>query len=206
MVKLEELDKEIIMELEKNARVSYRTIAKNLNISVGTVHNHIKKLKKEGILRGFLVDLDIEKFGYSIKFLILIIIDGKHTQEILKKISEYPEVLNVYHITGENSAAILCSFKNMKDVQQFIQMLNEEKHILKTTSSMILNTYKEYKHEFLNDLARYEKKMRAKRMNTINQVEKEVDNNRGNNINKNKDNNNNNNNKRRNERIAQNII
>ncbi|MHA1871409.1 MAG: Lrp/AsnC family transcriptional regulator [Promethearchaeota archaeon] len=203
MVKLEELDKEIIMELEKNARVSYRTIAKNLNISVGTVHNHIKKLKKEGILRGFLVDLDIEKFGYSIKFLILIIIDGKHTQEILKKISEYPEVLNVYHITGENSAAILCSFKNMKDVQQFIQMLNEEKHILKTTSSMILNTYKEYKHEFLNDLARYEKKMRAKRMNTINQVEKEVDNNRGNNINKNKDNNNN---KRRNERIAQNII
>ena len=150
MAKLDEIDTEILRELEQDARNSYRSIAKKLGISVGTVHNRISKLKKDGILRGFLLDLDTMKLGYNLKFLILLTIEGKYTQDVLEIISEYPQITNIYHITGDQTAALICRFKEMEEVQKFINRLNQIPHILKTSSNMILNTFKEDEHNLFS--------------------------------------------------------
>ena len=88
----------------------------NLNISIGTIHNRIAKLEKNGIIEGYTLKLNNEKLGYKLTFLIRIQIDGKHTAEILDQISKIPEVCSVYHTTGEQSAALICRFKEAKDV------------------------------------------------------------------------------------------
>jgi len=42
---VDELDRKIISILQKDARLSYREIAKKLGIAVGTVYNRLKKLE-----------------------------------------------------------------------------------------------------------------------------------------------------------------
>ena len=143
---LDEIDEEIIKILQENAKTSYRVIQDKLNISIGTIHNRISKLEKNKIIEGYTLKLNNEKLGYKLTFLIRINIDGKHTQEILEEITRKPEVCSVFHTTGEQSAALICRFKEAQDVHNFIRELNEKEFITKTNSNMVL---KEYKNEFL---------------------------------------------------------
>ncbi len=139
---LDEIDEEIIKILQENAKTSYREIKDKLNISIGTIHNRISKLEENEIIEGYTLKLNNEKLGYKLTFLIRINIDGKHTQEILDEISNKPEVCSVFHTTGEQSAALICRFKEAQDVHNFIRELNEKEFITKTNSNMVLKEYK----------------------------------------------------------------
>lgn len=141
-VKTDDLDYEIISLLQKDGRRPYKEIANDLGVSIGTIHNRISKLKKMEIINGFTVNINNEKLGYNLSFIILLRIDGKHSAEVLEELKDRKEILSCFHITGEQSAALICRFENLEDVQNFIQDLNKEKHILRTVSNMVLREYK----------------------------------------------------------------
>jgi len=141
-VKTDDLDYEIISLLQKDGRRPYKEIANDLGVSIGTIHNRISKLKKIEIINGFTVNINNEKLGYNLCFIILLRIDGKHSAEVLEELKDRKEILSCFHITGEQSAALICRFENLEDVQNFIQDLNKEKHILRTVSNMVLREYK----------------------------------------------------------------
>jgi len=139
---LDDIDREILKILQENAKTSYRVIQDKLNISIGTIHNRIAKLENNGIIEGYTLKLNNEKLGYKLIFLIRIQIDGKHTAEILDQISKIPEVRSIFHTTGEQSAALICRFKEAEDVHRFIRVLNEKEYVTKTISNMVLREYR----------------------------------------------------------------
>ncbi|MFX0137208.1 MAG: Lrp/AsnC family transcriptional regulator [Candidatus Hodarchaeota archaeon] len=139
---LDEIDRNILRILQENARTSYREIQDKLGISIGTIHNRISKLKKNGVIEGYTLRLNNEKLGYKLTFLIRINCDGKFTEEILNEIKDIPEVCSVFHTTGEQSAALICRFKESEDVHSFIRDLNKKEYITRTNSNMILKEYK----------------------------------------------------------------
>ncbi|MHA1291291.1 MAG: Lrp/AsnC family transcriptional regulator [Promethearchaeota archaeon] len=139
---LDEIDSQIIRILQENARKSYREIQDSLGISIGTIHNRISKLKKKQIIEGYTLKLNNIKLGYKLTFLIRVQIDGKHTEEILNEIKKKTEVCSVFHTTGEQSAALICRFKESEDVHNFIRELNEREYITRTISNMVLKEYK----------------------------------------------------------------
>lgn len=141
-ITLDEIDEAIIKMLQEDAKTSYREINKELSISIGTIHNRISKLEEHNVIEGYTLKLNNEILGFKLTFLIRINIDGKHTQEILEEITKKPEVCSVFHTTGEQSAALICRFKEAQDVHNFIRELNEKEFITKTNSNMVLKEYK----------------------------------------------------------------
>jgi Lrp/AsnC family transcriptional regulator for asnA, asnC and gidA len=139
---LDEIDRNILRILQEDARKSYRDIQQQLGISIGTIHNRIAKLKKRKIIEGYTLKLNNEKLGYKLSFLIRIDCDGKFTEEILDEIAKIPEVCNVFHTTGEQSAALICRFKESDQVHDFIRKLNAKEYVKRTVSNMILKEYK----------------------------------------------------------------
>ncbi|MFX1571130.1 MAG: Lrp/AsnC family transcriptional regulator [Promethearchaeota archaeon] len=139
---LDEIDKDILRILQEDARTSYRKIQEELGISIGTIHNRISKLRNTGIIEGFTLRINNEKLGYKLTFLIRINCDGKHTEEILNDIKNIPEVCSIFHTTGEQSAALICRFKESEHVHNFIRELNKREYITRTNSNMILKEYK----------------------------------------------------------------
>ncbi len=140
--RIDDLDIELLKVLQRDARRSYKEIGTELGVSIGTIHNRITKLKNVGILNGFGVNINNEKLGFKLCFIIMIQIDGKHTQEVLESIKDREEVLACFHITGEQSAALICRFRELEDVQNFIRDLNKEKYVIRTVSNMVLKEYK----------------------------------------------------------------
>lgn len=46
ILEIDDIDREIINLFNEDGRMSYRKIAKILNVSIGTVHNRMEKLTK----------------------------------------------------------------------------------------------------------------------------------------------------------------
>ena len=59
-MELDETDKKILNVLVNNSRLSFRQIAKKVNVSVATVMHHIHKLEKENVIERYTTKLDYE--------------------------------------------------------------------------------------------------------------------------------------------------
>lgn len=65
MQNLDDIDKQIIRILQKNARMPFTQVAEALAISEGTVRKRTKLLEKNGVIEKFTLKLDPDKLGYG---------------------------------------------------------------------------------------------------------------------------------------------
>ena len=135
--KLDNTDHEIIKQLTQDGRKSYRQIAKDLNISVGTITNRINKLTETGIIKGFQIQLDYAALGYNIETLIEI----ESTGNIKHVINKYPEnIITAHKTTGQYNTLLITRFKDTKELDNFLENITKEENINKTYTQLILNT------------------------------------------------------------------
>jgi len=141
--KLDELDLKILRILQEDARVSYREIAKKLNVSVGTVHNRVKKMESEGYIKGYSAILSPYKLGFDVTAVILMQVEGPHIVEIEQELAKYKEVGCIYDITGEFDVMVITRFRSREDLNRFIKNLLKKPHIKRSVTSIALNIVKE---------------------------------------------------------------
>ena len=135
--KLDTTDTQIIKTLQNNGRKSYRQIAKELELSVGTITNRVNKLKNEGIIKGFQLELDYKQLGYNIETVIELEADGS----IDNIIEKYPEnIITSHRKTGQYNTLLITRFKDTQELNQFLEMLEEEKNVNKTYTQLILES------------------------------------------------------------------
>ncbi|MBU4201703.1 MAG: Lrp/AsnC family transcriptional regulator [Candidatus Altiarchaeales archaeon] len=140
---IDELDIKIIGILQENSRESYRDIANKLGVAEGTVYNRVNKLRDEGVIKRFMVDVDFSKVGYELTVLVGIIVEGGHLPEIEKKISESRNVSAVYDVTGDYDAIVVAKFKTRDDLNKFVKGLLAMPHVKRTYTMLVLNILKE---------------------------------------------------------------
>ena len=113
--------------MKKNAKLTSQEISKKTLIPVTTIHNRIKKLEKEGIVRGYTVVVDHKKLGLGILAFVLITViyilpTGKKISEIelAKTLSKMPLVEETYIVTGGTDIIIKIRVKDIDELNQFV--------------------------------------------------------------------------------------
>ena len=133
---LDNTDQEIIKQLNQDGRKSYRQIAKELNLSVGTITNRVNKLRETGIIKGFQIQLDYAALGYNIETLIGI----DNTGTIENIINKYPEnIITAHKTTGQYNTLLITRFKDTTELNTFLENITKEENINKTYTQLILN-------------------------------------------------------------------
>lgn len=133
---LDDVDTQILKQLEKDGRKSYRQIAEKLDLSVGTITNRVNKLKDEGIIKGFQLEIDYKKLGYTIETIIELDLNGK-IEDITDK---YPDnIISAHKTTGQYDGLIITRFKDTHELNQFLEKLTKEENVEKTYTRLILN-------------------------------------------------------------------
>ena len=140
---LDEIDIKIIDLLQKDSRLSFNRIAKELGISVGTAYNRIRGLEEKGVLRGYTAIIDPVKVGYQLTAIILIQAEGKHLMDVESEIARMGNVISVYDITGEFDIAVIARFKDRFDMNKFIKALLKMPYVKRTVTNVVLNVVKE---------------------------------------------------------------
>ncbi|MCK4327433.1 MAG: Lrp/AsnC family transcriptional regulator [Candidatus Diapherotrites archaeon] len=119
---LDETDRKIIRLLQEDSRESFKAIAKKLKMSDATIHNRVKNLLKEGIIRKFTLSLDAAKAGYPVLFSISLEVEPQKLKEAAEKLAVLDEVYSVWIATGTNN---LQARARAEDLQKLQRMSNE---------------------------------------------------------------------------------
>jgi DNA-binding Lrp family transcriptional regulator len=140
---LDETDVKILKTLLSEARLSSRQIAKQCGVSIGTVLSRIKKMEKEGIIKGYSALLDDEKLGYELTVVSEITVSKGRLLEMENEIARLPNVCCVYDVTGLIDAIIVAKFKNREELGKFTKRLLGLPYVERTNTHVVLTTIKE---------------------------------------------------------------
>ena len=145
MFKLDKTDKRILRLLNKDARMSFRRISRELKISLTTVTTRVKKLEKEGIIKGYIPLIDPEKLGLDMLVVIGLDISKAKTMEIQNKIAKDPHVLATYNTIGQWDSVIIARFSSRIDLDSFLRKVLSLPGVDKTYTQLVLNIVKDEK-------------------------------------------------------------
>jgi len=137
------LDMKILRHLKADSRLSYRTIAEMLGVSVGTVASRVKQMEQSGILKGYTALIDYERLGYQLSALIELSVSKGKLVEVEQKVARMPGVCCVYDVTGLTDAVIVAKFRGRKELNDFVKSLLSMPYVERTNTHMVLNTVKE---------------------------------------------------------------
>jgi len=121
-VKIDNINKKILFLLQKDARITYKEIASELNRSETTIRDRIKAMERVGIIQGYTALID--KTALGLNFFAIILGNPDSTSELDKitdKIKKVKNVLRVYQISGNKRLAIFLVSPSYKELKEIIQ-------------------------------------------------------------------------------------
>jgi len=115
---IDNLDKSILAALTENARVAYAELAKKFDVSAGTIHVRIEKMKQAGIIEGTKVVLNEKALGYDVCcFIGINLKHAKDYTDTIEKLQALDEVVEAYYTTGNYSIFIKVMTRSIDHLQ-----------------------------------------------------------------------------------------
>ena len=125
IIQIDGIDKILLNELMKDARVSINLLSKQVGISGAAVHQRLKKLEKSGLIQGSQIMINPKKLGYTTLAFVGIYLDkAMNNPSAVAQLKKINEVLECHYTTGDWSVLvkILC-----KDNEYLMNLLNNQK-------------------------------------------------------------------------------
>ena len=124
IIQIDGIDKILLNELMKDARVSINLLSKQVGISGAAVHQRLKKLEKSGLIQGSQIMINPKKLGYTTLAFVGIYLDkAMNNPSAVAQLQKINEVLECHYTTGDWSVLvkILC-----KDNEHLMTLLNNQ--------------------------------------------------------------------------------
>lgn len=117
---IDDLDRKLILELQKGRYSRYASLAKELQVSQSTVSRRINRLMKEKLVR--IVALpNIRALGYEADAFICMNVDVSKIEDICEKLGTYPNVYTVSVVFGRWDIVISVLFYSLDLLTEFIK-------------------------------------------------------------------------------------
>ena len=116
---IDHIDRKIIMALQKNGRESYKNIAKELDVSDGTVRLRVEKMIKNNYLR-ISASVNPLFFENCIVAQVGINLEKRANKKIMERIARFNGVQSVNNVTGRYDLVIEVFVESRKDLRRFL--------------------------------------------------------------------------------------
>ena len=142
-MKIDNTDKNILNLLQQDGRISASNIANELDISIPTVTDRIKKLQDFGIINGIHAVLDLKPLGLDVSAIITLISESSiHYKEVTKAAENTPEVLQCFATTGKGSHMLFVVTRNSSTLEELLRKIQNWPGVIRTETQIILSDYK----------------------------------------------------------------
>ncbi|MDX1610864.1 MAG: Lrp/AsnC family transcriptional regulator [Candidatus Thermoplasmatota archaeon] len=100
MVKLDKVNRELLAQLQRDARTSYVDLADAVGRAESTVRERIERLEADGILLGYHAAIDPARVGLNVHGLLHCDVPTSQVSETLRGLKRIPEVTRAMLATG----------------------------------------------------------------------------------------------------------
>ncbi|MDY0781662.1 winged helix-turn-helix transcriptional regulator [Tenacibaculum sp. IB213877] len=115
------IDQQILKQLRTDARKAYSQIADELKVSNSLIHQRIKKLTQEGVIKNAEFILDEKKLGYSTKsYTGIRLREARFAKSVMEELSKIEEVVESNFVSGSYAIFVLIFAKNNQHLQKIL--------------------------------------------------------------------------------------
>ena len=122
MEKIDNLDKKILSILSKNARIPFKDVAAECNVSRAAIHQRVQHLIEAGVITGSGFDVNPKSLGYSTCTYVGISLEkGSMYKNVVEELQQIPEVVECHFTTGPYTMMVKLY---ARDNEQLMELLN----------------------------------------------------------------------------------
>ena len=134
MIKMDHIDTKIIERLRKDARTPFLQIAKDLNVSEGTIRKRVKNLLGKKQINKFTIETDEDVFA-----IVGIETETKiETKKIVDKIKSFG-IDAIYEVTGRFDIICMVPLSEREKVNETLEKIRTTEGVVHTETFTILN-------------------------------------------------------------------
>ena len=122
MDKIDNLDKKILSILSKNARIPFKDVAAECNVSRAAIHQRVQRLIDSDVITGSGFDVNPKSLGYrTCTYVGLTLERGSMYREVVKRLELIPEVVECHLTTGLDTMIVTLE---ARDNWQLMHLIN----------------------------------------------------------------------------------
>lgn len=123
---MDALDRRILRQVQEDCSVSAAQLADRCGTTESTVLRRLKRLRRDGVIRGEVALVDAAKVGRILSIWVTVRLEREDMPGIrafVDSIRAHPDVLQFHFVTGSSDYLILLSVRSMEDYHAFLQNL-----------------------------------------------------------------------------------
>jgi len=146
-ISLDEKDLAILRLLQDNARITVKEIADQIHLSTTPVHERIKRLEANGVIKQYATLIDGTKVKKGLMVICYVSLNQhskKSGGQFIKLINELPDVVECYSISGEFDFMLKIVTEDMNSYYNFhVNKLSQADNISQVQSVFIMGVVKQ---------------------------------------------------------------
>ena len=139
------IDHKILKILQEKARIPNVEVARQVGMAPSAVSERIRKLETRGLIDGYEVRLNPERFGRSlVAFVTVSLSPGADEASAGRALAEIPEVQEVHFVAGEDAFLVKLRVADPAALGRLLrERISAAPGVSATRTAAVLTTYKE---------------------------------------------------------------
>ncbi|MFB6170741.1 MAG: Lrp/AsnC family transcriptional regulator [Haloarculaceae archaeon] len=133
---MDDLDREILGLLRRDARLPYTEIADRVGTSEGTVRNRVERMIDDGIIERFTVSTRTGNVRAMVEVSVDVAVD---TKAVADRIAGWKPVDHVWQISGEQDMVLVVDAADTEALNDLITRAREQDEVISTKTRVILD-------------------------------------------------------------------
>lgn len=139
---MDETDERLIAALKDDARMALSDLAARLNLSRATVRNRMAKLQQSGEIVGFSVVTRADVQADPVRGLMMIGIEGRGAERIIRQLGQMAEVLAVHSTNGRWDVIAEIGARTLADFDAVLFRIRRLDGVAQSETNLLLSTRK----------------------------------------------------------------
>ena len=138
---MDDIDRTLLRALQSEARTPYAELARLVGLSAPSVHDRVRKLERDGVLRGSSADVDPKAVGLGVTALVgLQQREGVESEQIVEALRGLAEVEDCWFVAGDEAFVVKVRVADLEALDRTLSMLRKVPGDTRTRTTVVLST------------------------------------------------------------------
>ena len=123
-IKLDDIDRKIIGELQRNCRLTSQELADRVGLSASPCARRVRILEENGAIKGYVGVIDQAKVGLPVNVFASVKLERQREEELdtfSHAIAQWPEVADCYLMTGQRDYLLRIVVRDLEAYERFLK-------------------------------------------------------------------------------------